>query len=132
MINSDITVEQALIFWGWKTSNELSKMNNGNKRNALIVGLKKISSHSIPQLQKFKTKGKLKSLVGLAFISVFLKSNGRKTINELALMSYGDQRNALILQLTRFGGYDTAYLQGLGDLDLFYKGSNLNPGKANC
>ena len=128
MIHSEITAEQALIFWGWKTKNELSKMNNANKRNALIVGLKKISSHSIPELQKFRTQGKLKSLVGLAFISVFLKSNRRKTTNELASMAYGDQRNTLIVQLKNFGGYDTPYLQGLGDLDLFYIGSKLNPG----
>ena len=74
MINSVVSAHQALTFWRWKTENELSKMNGKNKRNALIVGLEKISAHSIGQLQKFPTNSRIRSLVGFAFISVFLKS----------------------------------------------------------
>ena len=103
-------------------------MSDKEKRNTLVIELEKLSSHSNSELQQFPTRSHLKSLVGFALISVLLKSKGMRTEKELASMTYGDQRNALVVDVNKLRGYDIPYLSGLGDFDLYYKGSKLHTG----
>ena len=117
-------VAQALLFGGWRSKEEVDEMDDDDKRNTLIVELKKISSYSISELKDFETDGTLKSLVGLAAISVFLESRLIRSTDELATMTYNDQRNTLIADLNVHAGYDVSYLQSLGDFDLVVKGLN--------
>ena len=100
-------------------------MSEEEKRNILIFEMKKISSYSYTKLQQFPTQSQLKSLVGFAFISVFLKLKGIRTVNELALMTYEEQRNALIVELIKIGGYEISQLKKLGDFNLYDKGIEL-------
>ena len=116
---------QALLFGNFRTKDEVDEMSNRDRKNALIVELEKTSSYNITELQNrhlFKTDGTLKSLVGLAAISIFLESREIRSKEELATMSYEEQRDTLITDLNVHDDYDVSYLQGLGDYDLVQKG----------
>jgi len=117
-------VAQALLFGGWRSKEEVDEMDDDDRRDTLIVELEKITSYDISELQNFETDGTLKSLVGLAAISVFLESRLIRSTDELATMTYSDQRNTLIADLNVHAGYDVSYLQSLGDFDLVVKGLN--------
>ena len=59
------------------------------------------------------------------YISIFLESQGFRSRQELAAMSYGDQRNTLVVEVNILTGDNIQYLSGLGDFDLFQKGYNI-------
>ena len=106
------------MFGNYRTQEEVGRMTVEAMRNTLIVELAWTSSHSIAELQGFPTTGTWKSLVGLAYISSFLKSRGIRSKKQLAGMSYGDQRNTLIVFLYYRTNYGVPYLQSLGDFQL--------------
>ena len=116
------TVREALLFGGWRTKEEVVEMSEDTRRNTLIVELEKITSYTIEQLQAFPSNINLRSLVGVAAIAVFLESRSIRTVPELFTMTYEEQRNTLIVDLNVNGGFDVAYLQGLGDFELAIQG----------
>ena len=112
-----------LLFGKYRTKDEVASMEEDDKRNTLIMEMEKKSSHSLAKLQGFSSTGTLNSLVGLAFISIFLESNGIRTKEELSKMSYDDQRNTLIVFLNKNNDNDNrSFLQSLGDFHLVQKG----------
>ena len=115
---SSASLEQAILFGGWRTQGQLLEMSGSDMRNTLIVEMNRISSLSISELQALTTSGNLGSLVGFSSISVFLLTRNIRTSAQLSSMDYEDQRNTLIADLVNNLGYTTRELQGLSDFDL--------------
>ena len=112
------TLEQAILFGGWRTESQLLEMSSEDMRNTLIVEMNRISSLSIPELQALSSTGNLGSLVGFASISVFLMTRNIRTAADLSAMGYDDQRNTLIADFVNNLDSTTRDLQGLGDFAL--------------
>ena len=115
-------IAQVLLFGNYRTKDEVDEMEDDDRRNTVIVELEKTTSYSITELQGLSTDGTLKSLVGLASISIFLESREIRSKAELATMSYEEQRDTLIADLNVHADYDVSYLQSLADFDLVQKG----------
>ena len=113
---------EALIYGGWKTQAETASMDSNNKRNTLIDRLNQNSLHSIQELQQMTNIDSLRSLVGLAYITTFLKSKKIKTTAWRESNYYEEQRNALIIAINNRGFFEVSYLQSLSDVELYNKG----------
>ena len=125
---SSTSVEQALIVGGWGTEEEIAELNGDERRTRLIGEMENMSSYSVLELENFPNYG-TKSLIGLAHISVLLKTKGIRKQNQLTLMDYDGQRNTLIVELSKnmfcFDIYKTVKLQALGDISLYDTGMRL-------
>ena len=113
---------KALIYSGWKTEAEANSMNINDRRNTMIVKLNENTAHSIHGLQQMSSVGSLKTLVGLTYITSFIKYKRIKTTAWRESNFYEDQRNALIIAINNRGFFDVSYLQSLGDVELFNAG----------
>ena len=113
---------KALIYSGWKTEAEANSMSGSDRRNTLIVKLNQNTAHSIHGLQQMLSKGSLKTLVGLTYITTFIKSKRIKTTTWRESNFYEEQRNALIDAINNRGFFDLSYLQSLGDVELYNAG----------
>ena len=113
---------KALIFSGWKTEAEANSMSGSDRRNTLIVKLNQNTAHSIHGLQQMLSKGSLKTLVGLTYITTFIKSKRIKTTAWRESNFYEEQRNALIVAINNRGFFDLSYLENLSDVELYNAG----------
>ena len=100
-------------------------MGGSDKRNTLIVKLNQNTAHSIHGLQQMDNgaqPGSLKTLVGLTYITTFIKSKKIKTTAWRESNFYEEQRNALIVAINNRGFFDVSYLQSLSDIELYNAG----------
>ena len=129
---SSTSVGQALIVGGWGTEEEIAELKSDERRTLLIAEMENMSSYSVLELENFPNYG-TKSLIGLAHISVLLKTKGIRMQNQLTLMDYDGLRNTLIVELSKnmfcFDIYKTTKLKTLGDISLYNKAIRLR-GKA--
>ena len=122
MLESAPGLTEALIYSGWKTQAETASLDNNDKRNTLIVKLNQNSLHTIYELQQMTNVDTHKSLVGLTYITTFLKSKKIKTTAWRESNYYEEQRNALIIAINNRGFFEVSYLQSLSDVELYNKG----------
>ena len=101
-------------------------MGDDEKRDALIFGLENNGKTTNTELQQFPTKADRESLVGFAYITTFLKLKRIKTRAERESRTYEDQRNALIVAVSKRGElFSIPYLQSLGDIGLYNAGAQV-------
>ena len=112
-----LTLEEALSLNGWRTNVELENMSRPDKRNTLIVELKKITPYEVTELQAFNND-KLLEMVNLH--NRFLE-RGWRTEADLKEMSNEDRRNTMIVELQKISTFETSELQGFDNNNLLNK-----------